>query len=191
MEYSIRPNRRIRPWTNYIILSHSRNLITKFYIDPKVIEGYNGYTWGIWQKYWIEENKRDILPCHYFCEYLDKDYVIYKGLADIQPSWYLEDLVQGGVIKRQYLSSIFIVIGIDFSTNIPDTRLFQHLADKLISPMLREYQLDFTKVLYLDECLADNWETNLKMNRLEYKYVPQKYFDMSQLKTQIDKYKKK
>lgn len=188
--YIIRNDRRIRRKTQYIILTHSRNLIEDFYINPKVIQGYHGYTWGLWQKYFIKDLQKDLLPCHYFAEYLENDYVIYKGLGDVQYSYFLEDLVSASIIPYQYLNSILIDIGIDFSLYIPDNRLYEHLADKLICPLIREYKLDFTRVKYIDDCLNENWEENLKNSTLKYKYTKAQFFDFNILKLNLDKYKK-
>ena len=135
--YILRNNKRIRRRTDYIILTHSRNLIEDFYIDPVVIQGYRGYTWGIWQNYFLRDLKKPTLPCHYFTEYLDDDFVIFKGLGDISFSYYLEDLASAGVIKFPYINSILIDVGVDFSLNIPDTRMYEHLCDKVICPLLR------------------------------------------------------
>jgi hypothetical protein len=191
-QYIIRNYRRIRRKTEYIILTHARNLIEDFYIDPSVIHSSNRkYTWGMWQNYWIDEVKHMVLPCHYFVEFLDKDWVVYKGLHEVQPSYYIEDMVSAGVIKYQYINSILIVIADDYSINTVDRRMSEHLCDKVITGLLREYSLDFTRVKYIDDCLTENWEENLKYSTLTYKYTPAKYFDFQIIKNNIDKYKKK
>ena len=189
--YIIRNYKRYRRRTDYIIITHARNLIENFYIDPMVILPNNQYTWGTWQKYFIQDLQKPALPCHYFSEFLDRDYVIYKGLEEFQPSYFIEDLVSAGVMKYQYLNSILIVIGDDFSVNTVDNRLAEHLSDKVLTGLLRRYQLDFTKIKYIDDCLMDDWQNNLKYSTLEYKYVPQRYFDMQVIKSNVDKYKKK
>lgn len=189
--YIIRNYRRFRRKTEYIIITHARNLMEKVYIDPSVIQSTNKYTWGIWQKYFIEDLKKPALPCHYFEEYLDRDYAVFKGIADFQPSYFIEDLVSAGVIEYKYLNSILIVIGDDFSVNTIENRLVEHLCDKVITPLLRTYELDFTRVKYIDDCLEESWEENLKYSTLEYKYVKAKYFDFQTIKSNIDKYKKK
>jgi hypothetical protein len=189
--YIIRNYKRIRRKTEYIIITHARNLIEKFYIDPIVIQGNRGYTWGIWQNYWIDEVKHPAVPCHYFVEMLDKDYVVYKGIHEVQPSYYVEDMVSAGVIDFQYLNSLLIVVADDFSINTVENRMAEHLSDKVITGLLREYKLDFTRVKYIDDCLTSDWENNLKFSTLEYKYTPAKYFDFQVIKTNIDKYKKK
>lgn len=189
--YILRNYKRIRRKTEYIILTHARNLMEDFFIDNSVILPNHKYTWGIWQNYFIEDLKKPALPCQYFTEFLDKDYVVYKGIADFQPSYYIEDLVSAGVMKYQYLNSILVVIADDFSINTVDNRLAEHLSDKVLAPLLRQFNLDFTRVKYIDECLHDDWKNNLKYSTLQYKYVPQKFFDFQVIKSNIDKFKKK
>jgi hypothetical protein len=189
--YIIRNYKRFRRRTDYIMITHARNMMEKFYIDPSVILPNNRYTWGTWQRYWMEDLKRDALPCHYYEEFLDRDYVVYRGLAEFQPSYYIEDMVQAGVIQYKYLNSILVVVADDWSVNTVERRLSEHLADKVLTPLMREYELDFTRVKYIDDCLMEDWEKNLKMSTLTYKYTPAKYFDFQVLKSDIDKFKKK
>jgi hypothetical protein len=189
--YQIRNYKRIRRKTDYIILTHARNLIENFYIDNAVIQGSKRYTWGLWQTYWIEDLKKPALPCHYFVELLDTDYVVFKGIHEVQPSFFIEDLVSAGVMKVDYLNSMLIVISDDFSINTLENRMAQHLSDKVLTGLMREYELDFTRIKYIDECLTDDWENNLKFSTLDYKYTPEKYFDFQIIKSNLDKYKKK
>jgi hypothetical protein len=190
--YIIRNYRRYRRKTEYIIITHARNLIENIYIDPIVIKGGGRkFTWGIWQRYWIDDLKKPALPCHYFMEYLDKDYVIYTGLYDFQPSFYIEDLVSAGVIDYKYLNSMLIIIGDDFSTNTIERRMSEHLSDKVLTGLLRTYELDFTRIKYIDECLKPEWKENLANSTLEYQIEPAKHFDFNVIKGDLDKYRKK
>jgi len=189
--YIIRNYKRIRRKTEYIILTHARNLIENFYIDPIVIQGNRGYTWGIWQNYWVDEVKHMILPCHYFTELLDNDYVIYKGIHEIQSSYYIEDMVSAGVIDFQYLNSLLIVIGDDFSIHNVENRMAEHLCDKVLTGLIRQYHIDFTRIKYIDDCLTKDWENNLKFSTLAYKYTLGKFFDFQVIKKNLDKYEKK
>jgi esterase/lipase superfamily enzyme len=189
--YVIKNYKRFRRKTEYIIITHARNLIENFYIDPVVIQGSRHYTWGIWQRYWLDDLKKPALPCHYFMEYLDKDYVIYTGLYDFQPSYYIEDMVSAGIIDYKYLNSMLIIVGDDFSINTVERRMSEHLSDKVLTGLLRTYELDFTRIKYIDDCLKPEWKENLQNSVLEYKYEPAKYFDFQVIKGDLDKYKKR
>jgi esterase/lipase superfamily enzyme len=188
--YIIRNNRSVRRQTNYIILTHARNLIQDFYIDPVVIHGNNKFTWGIWQRYFIEDLKKDLVPCHYFVEQLSTDYVIYRGMNEFQPSYFVEDLVSASIIDYKYRNSLLVVIGDDFSINTVEERMAQHLSDKLLTGLMKQYNLDFTRIKYIDDCLKPEWKENFKYSSLEYKYTEEKYFDFQTIKTNLDKYKK-
>jgi len=189
--YQIRNFRRFRRKTEYIILTHARNLQEKMYINNEVLRDNKYYTWGIWQKYWLDDLKRQALPCHYFVERIDTDYVVFKGLNDFQPSQYIEDMVSAGVMKYDYINAILIVIGDDFSMNTVETRLMQHLADKVVTGLLRTHELDFTRVKYIDECLSENWKESLESSTLDYQYKENLFYDKQILLTNINKYKKK
>ena len=188
--YQIYNYRKRRIKTSYIIICHAVDLIkTNIYIDPIVKLGNYKYTWGIWQEYFLRNINKYALPCHYFMELLDKDYVIYNGLPDFKPSYFLEDLVKYGILEHQYSNSILIVIGENFNVDIPEQRLLDHLCDKLLSQLVRQYNLnDFSRIKILDECLALNWQNFLKMSNVDYDLQPMKYFDKINLKMSYNKY---
>lgn len=189
--YKIKVFRRLRRKTEHIIIVQAKNLReTNQQITPEVLRGTYRYTWGIWQQYFLTDLVKDALPCHYFAELLDRDYVVYKGLNDYKPSYYVEDLVRNNIIESKYKNSILIVLGEDFELDVLEKRLSDHLCDKVIVPLLREYKLDFTRVKLLDECLTENWEDNLKMSDLKYDIHTHKYFDMNTIKMSITRYER-
>lgn len=187
--YKIRLFKRIRLKTEYIILLQASNLMkNNIPVDPNIIPGSYKYTWGIWQNYFLRDLYQEALPCHYFTELLDRDYVIYKGLPDFKPSYFIEELVKNNILQSQYKNSIVVVIGEDFNTDVLEQRLAEHLSDKVLVPLLREYDLDFTRIKLLDECLDPNWEEYLKHSKLNYNIKKHKYFDMQTIRFSINKY---
>lgn len=189
--YAIRKYRSFRHKTEWIILTHSVNLIKNgIYIDPIVLRGNYKYTYGIWQEYFMRDLHMLDLPFHYFVELLDKDYVIYKGCADQKKSTYLEELAKYGIIDFYYKNSILIVLQDNFLHEIPDTRMYDHLNNKLISQLSKTYHLDFSRIKILDECLSKDWETKLKESPLRYTLYPHKYFNEVYYKMSLMKYYK-
>lgn len=189
--YQIFKNRKVRRRTDYIILTQATNMIQEDfkYIDPIVNENTYLYTWGIWQKYFYKNLKRKSLPCHYFCELLDDDYVIYNGLGICQPSYFLTDLVNSGVIDFQYRDSIVIALGDNYNKNTLNKRMMEQLSSKVIYPLLREYGLSPIRVKYIDECLTNNWEVALQLSQPKYLYTKVNNFDTTIMKNIIDNYK--
>lgn len=189
--YVIKKYRSFRPKTEWIIMTQSTNLIRSgLYIDPIVLRGNYKYTYGIWQEYFMHDMHLPDVPFHYFVELLDQDYVIYKGTADQKKSLYLEELAKYGVIDFYYKNAILIVFQDNFKYEIPDPRMYDHLNHKLISQLMRQYHLDFTRIKILDECLSENWEQKLKESPLKYEINLHKHFNDVIYKMSLLKYYK-
>lgn len=187
--WQIKKFRRIRRRTDYILLVPSVMLKEKFYIDPIVLDSGRVYTWGIWEKYFLNDLKKDALPCHYFIEQVAEDYVVYKGLADFQPSYFVEDLVSAGVINRRYLNSIVVVLGENYNRTVFEKRCAEQLSSKVIAPLLREYSLHPERIKFIDECLEEDYKESLSYSTLQYEIEPSKFFDINILLPAVFKYK--
>lgn len=187
--YQIYNYRKKRVRTDYIILCHSLDLIKEsIYINPIVLKGNYKYTWGIFQNYWIRNINKRALPCHYFVELLDKDYVIYNGLPEFKPSYYIEDLVKNNIIEYKYKNSILIVMQENLNIEPPELRMFDHVCDKLLAELVKRYHLDWTRIKTLDECLTLDWSEQLKLSNIDYKITKMKYLDKLKLKLSYNKY---
>lgn len=190
-QYVMYNNKRKRRKTEFIILTHAKNLVeTGFPVDPDVITHNNYFTWNIFEHYWMKSLDKETLPCHYFIENIGSDWYSFKGLCEFQPSYFIEDLVSASVIKYQYLRSMLIVIGEDFTKYPVDDRMSEQLAQKILTDIQYRYGVPDNKILYIDECLTDDWENCLRMSNLKYKYQPAKYFDMQQIIKNTKKFKK-
>lgn len=187
-EYIIRNNRRIRPFTKNIIITHVGNLIESHFISPDAVTHNNYFTTGVMEQYFMRSLKKPMLPYHYYVDNISEDWYIFKGLREFQPSYFIEDLVSAGVIKYEYINSIIIVISDDFSRYPISGRMSEQLTSKLITELFREYKLHYDKLFYIDECLTDNWEENLRTSNLSYKYKTGPYFDKSMIKVDINKF---
>ena len=177
--YDIKKFRSKRPKTKYIILAHAVDLIKKdLYINPIVNRGTYKLTWDIWQEYWYLYQKRLDLPCHFFVELLNKDYVVFTGLAMQKKSYFLNELAEYNIIKDEYRDSLLVIIGENFKYDLPEQRMYEHIANRILSPMCYQYQINFEdRVLLLDECLTPDWEKNLKESKLGYDFIPMELFN--------------
>lgn len=184
-------NREIRRRTDYIFITHSSNLIIKDHIpSAKLIKGSNSYSWGEWERYLYSWGNKKKLPMHYFMELIDKDYAAIKGLAENRPSYYIDEQIASAVIKAKYRNSILIVLGDDYDLRIPSSRLYEQLSEKIIVPLMKLYNLDWSRVVTFDECITDMFfesvGNNYELSRFEYK--PMRNFDMTILRNQIAKF---
>lgn len=190
MSYIIRNNKRIRVFTRNIIITHVKNLIEddKF-IYPDSITHNNFFTAGVMEEYFMKTLKKTSLPYHYYIDNIGEEWYVFKGLREANPSYYLEDLVAGGVLQSQYINSILICISDDFSRYTVDRRMSEQMVSKLITDLIRKYsELDITKVKYIDDCLTNDWKNNLKMSTLKYKYTEGIYYDRQLIRADYNKF---
>jgi len=172
--YDIKMYRSKRPNTKYIILTHSINLIKpSIYINPVVNRSTYKLTWDLWLEYWYHDQMKLDVPCHYYVELLNKDYVVFTGLAMQKKSWYLEELANNNLIDDIYRDSLLVMIGENYIYDLPEDRLYKIIANRILSPMCYQYKINFSdRVLILDDILKPNYENILKNSRLEYDIKP-------------------
>ena len=187
--YNIRPDRRRRVANDpHIIITHMPNLILKdfSYLDENLIRGSYKYSWGHTQNYLHRHAFRYGLPMHYYVELLDKDYVVFKGITEFKPSYYINELVDEGIIERRYRGAILIVIAEDFSLSTPEPRMLAHLSDKVLVHLKKTQGIQYNKVKYLDECFTDDYLDNIEHSR--FKFKPMTKFDKIRLTNQFRRY---
>lgn len=187
--YPIYRYKSYRPRTDYILLIPSVNFIkSTLYIDPIVRRGNYKFTWEIWQKYFVHDMFLKEVPCHYYCELLDTDYVIYKGCPDQKRSTYLEEMVKNGIINPEYKNAIVIMLQDNFYIDMPDRRMWDQLNSKCISQLLRQYNLSPNRIKIIDECLTDNWKENLELSGLKYEITESKWYNKDIMRLSAEKY---
>lgn len=188
--YNIKKFRSKRERTKYIILVHAVDLIKpKIEINPIVNRGTYKLTWDIWQNYWYLYQKKLDVPCHYFVELLNEDYVVFTGLAMQKKSYYLYELAENEIIDHEYKDSILVIIGENFHYDLPETRMFEHIANRILSPMCYQYKINYNdRVLLLDEILKPDYKE--KMNNIGYNYVSMDMFNKDLFLTYCKPYMK-
>ena len=189
--YQIWKNRLIRKRTEYIVLTQAINVREDRYkhFNPLLLKSNYTYTWGEWQKYICQDLKHRELPFHYYVELLDDDYVIYQGLGEEHPSYFINDLVTAGVVKSEYKHAIVIGLGENYNRDIPELRMYEHLCSKCISSLMKRYDLPKERVVYFDDILHDNWKEMLGSSDLTYNIETTELFDTNILQMSINKYK--
>lgn len=181
--------KRIRRRTDYIILVPSTCFRENFYITPLVEDSGDKYTWGIWEYYFYHDLQKEVLPCHYFTERIGEDFTNIVGLSEFHPSYFIEDLVQAGIVDYRFIHSIIISVGCNFNRYPVDKRFSMQITNKILDPLLRKYDLSPDRIKFIDECYKENWQESLENSTLQYKLEESKYFDMNQLTPFIHRYK--
>jgi hypothetical protein len=179
-----------RKENEYIILTHVRNTWKlNTVMEPRAKIGTYHFTWGLWQNYYNRIIGMRILPCHFFTELVDKDYVVYQGLNIIQQSYYLRELSDANIINYKYRDAILVVIGEDYSIDKIEDRMVEHLSDKLLTGLTSLFGMNQeTSIKYIDEILVSDWQIKLRESGLNYDITPAKYFNMDDLRFTMREY---
>lgn len=193
MSYRFKNVKQKRGKTKGIVIVTLPNLIEMAsHIDPDILVGSTVYTWGEVQKYFFREVVRESLPMHYSVELVDKDYAIYTGEALTVPSYFLQELAAHNVIPYTLQDSICVCVMENFNIDIPDNRMWDLLAHRVITPLMRTNGLDEGDVTFLDEIV--NWDTyKVKHREKKVKFLmgKSKRFDRIQLISSVKKYSKR
>ena len=189
--YEIRPYKSKRHATHNIILMHSVNLIrSDIFINDIVRRGTFKYTYDIWRNYWFLYQKKRMSPCHFFVELLDKDYVCMLSNAMQKQSYFLNELITNQIIDPKYKDSMLIVISENFHYDKPEVRLFEHIANDILSPYCYQFHLDFVEnVLPFDDILLPDWKEKLEISDLKYEFQPMTYWDQNLFELYAKRYK--
>ena len=175
------------------MLVHAPNfVVTDHPVEEALAKGSRKFTWNDWQKYLTTWGNKTKLPNHHFIELVDDDYVVMKGLGETRPSYYLDELVEAGVIARQYQNALIIMIADDFNLRIPSKRFYEILAEKLLVPLLKLYHLDWSRIVYFDECLTDLYFNSIGVEKPEvvnrFNFTPMTNLDTTILLTEVAKF---
>ena len=193
MPYPLYINRNIRRKTEYLMLVHAPNfVVTDHPVEANLAKGSRKYTWNDWQKYLTTWGDKTKLPNHYFIELVDDDYAVMKGLGETRPSYYIDEMVSRGVISHQYQNSLIIMIADDFNLRIPTRRFYEILAEKLLVPLMKMYKLDWSRIVYFDECLTDVYFNTMGSEKPEvenrFEFTPMTNLDTTILLTEVAKF---
>ena len=193
MSYPLYINREIRRKTEYIMLIHAPDFIAVNHpVENDLMKGSRTYTWGDWQKYLLTWGVKTKLPMHYFIELVDDDYAVMKGLGETRPSYYIAEQVSAGVVAHQYQNSLVIMIADDFNLRIPSHRFYDMLAEKILVPLMKLYKLDWSRIVYFDECLTDLYFNGLGRDLPDvtnrFNFTPMSKFDTTLLLNSVDKF---
>ena len=187
--FQIKRTRRKRMKTDYIILVPMECFLEgNFYYPPYLLNSGGNYTWNVWEKYFIKDLKHDSVPCHYFIERVDEDYVSVVCNPFYNPSYFVEDLVQTGVIDYKYIHSLVIGIGYNFNLYTMDRRFCTKLSYELLNPLMYQFNLEPDRIKFIDECYKEDWQDFKKYSKLSYHLMESENFDFNILMPYIHKY---
>lgn len=162
-----RPDADYRRQGRHIIIAQIENILPlQMVIDPDIWGGGNArYTWGQVQQFFSRYPKarHGQQPCHYYCEYLDKDYVTYVGCPLTNRSWFLQMAVALGILPIMYLDAVLIVLQENYGVEVTDKRLWRVLAHTTLTPLMRMFDIPRSQVVFfenianVDAVMAPEW----------------------------------
>ena len=202
MNYEIRNLYRKRREDRFVVLTQVRNMWEKeTIINPNIKIGSLNYHFQYWERYFfkqlvpywraLDSLKVNIAP-HYFVEQVNNDFQVSIMLPEFSPSLFLENLVNARIIPEVYRNAILIAILEDFTLELPDKRLWEQLAYKLLVPLLKRNEplMRRENIKYIDDIIIDPFDLEKKLNaaNLRYDIKPAQFFVMSDLMMQIRKH---
>ena len=180
-----------------IVLMHSLNLINKDYIIPAFVRhSTDSPSWVTWQDYLLNKvgphtngyYSKTRLPMHYFEEYLESDYVVYKGLNEYKESWFLSQMVNYGIIESQFKDALLIVIDDNFETDMIRQRVYDQLVQKVLDEIMHHWHFTVNDIYYYDEILTNKAFDNMENNPdFTFEYHPMLNYDFTKLKLAVDR----
>ena len=87
-----------------------------------------------------------------------------------------------------YVNSILIGIGEDFSLELPDKRLWEQLSYRVINPLVVDHHeiKDIYSIKYIDEIINwDNYYKAVEEGKIRYQIYPSKFFQKQDLMTKL------
>ena len=186
---------RSNPRIKNIVISPLYNLITQNTVyEPKMLQSNYKYSWGKVQDYFYRKRMKITPPMHYFCEYLDDDYVFFVGAGLSQRSYFLEDLYMAQLISGIYRDAILVVVDEDWRLVIPNDRLIEGMCNFILTPLMQMFQITWENIKLIDDILFPNAYTDIKLHQnLEKRYMlePSKYYNHEITHQIIKRYLKK
>ena len=150
-----KPDRDYRRQGKHIIIAQMESIVPLHAtMDPSIWgAGDIAYTWKRVQEFYYRrpEARNGQMPCHYYSEYLDDDYVTYVGCPLTNRSWFLQMAVAAGVLPVVYNDAILIVLQENYGVEVTDKRLWRILSHTVISPLMRMFDVTRDRVLFFEK----------------------------------------
>ena len=125
---------------------------------------------------------------HFYTEFLGQQYSTMVGCPLVYRSWWLEEMVMLGALDIVHQESILVVLQESYYLENMEKELWAHLAHNILTPILREYKFDRSRILFYEK-IADREVVEDK--DFPYLFYNPTYLDPFQLELQLKKYGKR
>jgi hypothetical protein len=91
---------------------------------------------------------------HFMAEYVEDDYVFHVGVGEASRSWWAAALASVSAIDYAATDMLVVALKEDFRRSVPDRRLFEGLAQYVLTPLMRVHKLSKESVVFIDDVTA-------------------------------------
>jgi len=181
--FPVYPDNEYRRVGRHIVLCTLESMVPRdSVLDPSIwaVGGNTEYTWGKvqWTYTRLPQARRNLLPMHYYVEYVDSDYVTYVGAPLTNRSWFLQEAAAKGVIPTMMADAVLVALQENYAVEVTERRLWKLLAANLLTPLMRQLEVPRERVVFLEQVC--NEEVARSAGWL-YKYRSPKYLDRTTL----------
>jgi hypothetical protein len=196
--YRMMPDETYRRHRPRIVIAQIESLVPKvgWDFDPSIFGGGNGrFTWGRVQRFFAAYpgSRNFQQPMHFYSEYIGlelfDDYVAYVGEALTNRSWFMQAAVGAGLLPPAYADAVLVVIQENYGLEMVEARIWQLLADRVLTPLLRMYGLNWRQYLRFFELEAD--QEALNSPGWPYRVRTPTYLDVEKLYFYLKSYEKR
>lgn len=167
----------------YVFISHMANFSLKFNPIAPYLKNYAvGYNLDKVESYFLENLEKRQLPYHFYVCFIKGDWKIFTGAPINYRSPLLTELSSAEYIQPAYTESIVVAVQDNFSLRIPDQRLHDIIASKIVIPyrQLLKNKDYLDSVVWFDE-VFNKQKYDSDMER--YTYLKNKYpFQVTEMK---------
>ena len=153
---TIYPDDLYRKDARHIVIAQMESVVPlhSATLEPRIWGGGTAaYTWGKVQKFFSRHPlaRKGLPPGHFFCEYLEEDYVVYNGCPLSNRSWFLQRAVEARVLPLQYMDDILIVLQENYAVENVERRLWRVLANTTLTPLMRLFGIPKERVVFFEK----------------------------------------
>jgi hypothetical protein len=149
-----RPNTDLTKIKDIVVITLPTCMDTKVKLHASVLMGNSQFNQDRVQKYFRHELGMDEYPFHQALEYIGADYHAFMLEPTYTRSTFLEELVSYDIIPYRYRDAICVCIYEDFNADQPDDRMYDVLAYRILSPLMKQHSISKENVKFLDEIIV-------------------------------------
>lgn len=185
-----------RQQSKFVVITTLSNLsvrLNPMSPDMKLHQGY--YFFDKVSKYFRERLEYREIPFHYYLNEIKGDWNTFIPTPYDYRSVFLKESVEQGYLPFWFKDAILIVVQDNYSIRIPDDRVYDMMASKVLDPLLSTLKVGrfMDSVFWLDEVFDFNkYNADKELYKVDHNYKydvqPMKYFDRVIFNLQCRKY---